>query len=49
MSGPGRADRRMGRRFTANLGLDLLARCRVSLFTNTPPEIGADTLPALTA
>ena len=35
-----------GRRY---LGLDLLARCRMSILTNTEPEIGADDLPALTA
>ena len=37
-----------GRRY---LGLELLARCRVNLVpdTNTDPEIGADTMPALTA
>ena len=35
-----------GRRY---LGLDLLARCRMNVITNTEPEIGADDLPALTA
>jgi len=35
-----------GRRY---LGLDLLARCRVNLVPDTDPEIGADTMPALTA
>jgi putative transposase len=35
-----------GRRY---LGLDLLARCRLTTITNTEPEIGADDLPALTA
>lgn len=35
-----------GRRY---LGLDLLARCRLNILTNTEPEIGADDLPALTA
>ena len=34
-----------GRRY---LGLDILARCRMTLIT-TEPEIGADTMPALTA
>ncbi len=34
-----------GRRY---LGLDILARCRMTL-TTTEPEIGADTMPALTA
>ncbi|NYF97438.1 IS256 family transposase [Janibacter cremeus] len=35
-----------GRRY---LGLDVLARCRVTLITTTDPEIGAETMPALTA
>jgi putative transposase len=35
-----------GRRY---LGLDVLARCRMTLITTTEPEIGADTMPALTA
>jgi putative transposase len=35
-----------GRRY---LGLDLLARCRLNILTNTEPEIGANDLPALTA
>ena len=35
-----------GRRY---LGLDLLARCRMTLVPTTQPEIGADDLPALTA
>jgi putative transposase len=35
-----------GRRY---LGLDLLARCRLTTITNTDPQIGADDLPALTA
>lgn len=34
-----------GRRY---LGLEVLARCRLTLIT-TDPEIGADTMPALTA
>jgi transposase-like protein len=35
-----------GRRY---LGLDVLARSRVQLITNPDPQIGADTMPALTA
>ena len=37
-----------GRRY---LGLDVLARCRINLITDTDtdPEIGGDNLPALTA
>jgi transposase-like protein len=35
-----------GRRY---LGLDLLARCRMNVLTNTQPEIGTDDLPARTA
>ena len=35
-----------GRRY---LGLDVLARCRLTTVTTTDPEIGADTMPALTA
>ena len=35
-----------GRRY---LSLEVLARCRMKLVTTTEPEIGADTLPALTA
>ena len=35
-----------GRRY---LGLDVLARCRLTTVTTTDPEIGADDLPALTA
>ncbi|MGE9783435.1 IS256 family transposase [Janibacter sp. G368] len=35
-----------GRRY---LGLDVLARCRINLITDTGPEIGGDNLPALTA
>ncbi|PZP16190.1 MAG: IS256 family transposase [Brachybacterium faecium] len=35
-----------GRRY---LGLDVLARCRINLITDTEPEIGGDNLPALTA
>jgi len=35
-----------GRRY---LGLDVLARSRVRLITNPDPQIGADTMPALTA
>ncbi|QGH70779.1 IS256 family transposase [Pseudactinotalea sp. HY158] len=35
-----------GRRY---LGLDVLARCRITLITTTDPEIGAETMPALTA
>ncbi|MEU4198342.1 IS256 family transposase [Kribbella sp. NPDC026611] len=35
-----------GRRY---LGLDLLARCRLNVLTNTEPEIGTNDLPALTA
>jgi hypothetical protein len=35
-----------GRRY---LGLDLLARCRLTTVPNTEPEIGANDLPALTA
>ena len=35
-----------GRRY---LGLDLLARCRVSIVPDTEPQIGANDLPALTA
>ncbi len=31
------------------LGLDVLARCRVTIVPTTEPEIGADDLPALTA
>ena len=35
-----------GRRY---LGLEALARCRMNIVTTTEPEIGAETLPALTA
>ena len=35
-----------GRRY---LGLDVLARCRVTIIPDTEPEIGGDNLPALTA
>jgi transposase-like protein len=35
-----------GRRY---LGLDILTRCRINLVPTTEPEIGADTMPALTA
>ena len=35
-----------GRRY---LGLDVLTRCRLTTVTTTEPEIGADTMPALTA
>ena len=35
-----------GRRY---LGLEVLARCRVSIVATTDPQIGADQLPALTA
>ena len=35
-----------GRRY---LGLEILARCRLTTITNTDPKIGADDLPALTA
>jgi len=35
-----------GRRY---LGLEILARCRLTTVTKTDPEIGADDLPALTA
>ncbi len=35
-----------GRRY---LGLDVLARCRLTTVTTTDPQIGADTMPALTA
>src|SRR5699024_4592519 len=35
-----------GRRY---LGLDVLTRCRLNLITTTDPEIGAETMPALTA
>jgi putative transposase len=35
-----------GRRY---LGLDVLARCRITIATPTDPQIGADQLPALTA
>lgn len=31
------------------LGLDVLARCRINLITDTEPENGGDNLPALTA
>ena len=35
-----------GRRY---LGLEVLARCRINLITDTEPQIGGDNLPALTA
>jgi len=35
-----------GRRY---LGLDILTRCRINLVPTTEPQIGADTMPALTA
>ena len=35
-----------GRRY---LGLDVLARCRLTAVTANDPEIGADAMPALTA
>ncbi|OBH17927.1 IS256 family transposase [Mycolicibacter terrae] len=35
-----------GRRY---LGLDILARCRLTTVTNDNPEVGADDMPALTA
>jgi putative transposase len=35
-----------GRRY---LGLDILARCRLTTITHAEPEIGADNMPALTA
>jgi len=35
-----------GRRY---LGLDVLTCCRLTAITNPHPEIGADTMPALTA
>ena len=35
-----------GRRY---LGLEALTRCRMNVVTNTEPEIGAETLPALSA
>ena len=35
-----------GRRY---LGLDVLARCRITIVTDINPEIGDHTLPALTA
>ena len=35
-----------GRRY---LGLDVLARCRLTTVTSTEPQIGAATMPALTA
>ncbi len=35
-----------GRRY---LGLDILTRCRLTSITTTDPEIGAETMPALTA
>lgn len=35
-----------GRRY---LGLEILARCRVTIVPTTEPEIAADDLPALTA
>jgi hypothetical protein len=35
-----------GRRY---LGLDILTRCRINLVPTTEHQIGADTMPALTA
>jgi transposase-like protein len=35
-----------GRRY---LGLDILARCRMTIITTAEPKIGADNMPALTA